>query len=1153
MANFLIPLVDFIKNNAGNTLLLFGGILALIFGKSVEILKNFTTTSITRFSAFADNIVTKSQESRGALDSITKGIKEYSKEFKNAPSFAALGARREGATLSRDEISAAAQARQRFATGGAATDKQRKADIVALQRVNQALDTNSTQYNQAKKVIETYTAANEKASVVAKAKAASVNIASSALKGLASAAALAATGVNILFSALAVGQLVGTLFDYDVLGNIKNLFKDISQAAKDLKTGLAGLSVSAAGGGASLADQIKRITDDEDVLKNLPDTISKVTRDVEELAVILSGSEDFRGGVSQQARAAITNEQLLLAAKQQRGTFELDLLTALREENAGEAEAAKTRLLILNNLIDRTTLYGQELSRVVGQLARLTGLSGEDVAKQFEEGALNVERLNDKLFIAGVLIKKVGNQFDVANLPEKALEAVEAQTLFNRTLRDANDGFQAGALNSDKLSAKIAGLGSQLIKIRSGGGFRRGGGRFGDLTGADLEAEIAKLRKIQVELKAVESTSKGIAKAFGSAFTALDTAPFTGLIDLSGQLARNSEEAKKNQADFLVATIEANQAAAETVRSLREGETATATINERASAFNLSVKAAAGSIIQYNQEALKTLDTEQKKAVQLENQLKALRAQLDIQQLTAALNKDKELNKQAQDIATRANNIFEKRLELTKLQQKVTADEVKAQEKLAQAAGNVVKLSRANQRAGMTAANAAREGARTTNQGSLETEIGVLESKAFKNSTVINEKKRALIELERQAANERFTEQKALIEFDLQTKLLNINAEKASTRQRIESLNKQRKDAVANQSQDLLLFDMQAKAAVTKLQNDKETLRQEGVIALKSADAKLIALDGEEALFRQQSELQIRQLEGFKSFSETVNAFIIGTGKKSPFVQAVAEILGVSQGAEARETFEANLANIPQVTTGNLDSAISAIQGNISGQQEIFNQRRQGIEKEIEASSALNLLKRNGIDTEIKDLKVLQKIERDILVKKQNAAIADLDNQIAIEKFKLSGLDGENFAAKQQATAAIADLERQRNDTLLTLKDRIDAIKRSEDLLAIAYDNSLAIVEQQLIGAFMNLNQQLINGTITMDSIGNTFRDMLGGMMRAIQQEVFATTIAKPVAAGISGLLRTIRRWRPRPPGWWRCNETRPSTRNARAWRVCHA
>jgi hypothetical protein len=40
-----------------------------------------------------------------------------------------------------------------------------------------------------------------------------------------------------------------------------------------------------------------------------------------------------------------------------------------------------------------------------------------------------------------------------------------------------------------------------------------------------------------------------------------------------------------------------------------------------------------------------------------------------------------------------------------------------------------------------------------------------------------------------------------------------------------------------------------------------------------------------------------------------------------------------------------------------------------------------------------------------------------------------------------------------------------------------------------------------------------------MDSIGNTFRDMLGGMMRAIQQEVFATTIAKPVAAGITGLL----------------------------------
>ena len=1117
IATFLVPLVEFLKNNAGNALLLFGGILALVFGKSTEIIGNFAKNSLNNLSDYANTLADSAAKSKGATDVLIKGQKDLAAVVqKNKRGLGGEASFTQG--LTRDLSSSAAEARRNFLSGADIGPRQRAKDIDILTRAQNKLTAagrgQSAAFADADKIIKTYTAAQAgaglKATVLTKV---SVGL-QTAIRGVGIAAAFAGKALNVLFLAVSAAQLIGTLFDVDLIGMVTDFFKDLSQKTKDLSNGFLGLTVAAVGGGSALTDTIKRITDDEKVLGKIPDMI----RDINESLQSSVNPQRARLG----ARSPGDDELTIIEALKKRELQEKALRKARKNNHADDIVEAKVQIALIDAIIASTRKFGVENARLAGQLQRNTGLAGEAVAKTFKEGALGVQRLGDKLIIAGNEIAKVDGQFTMADLPKKAQEAVEAQTIFNETLDTTNEAFAAGALNSDKLSAKIAGLSGQLIKIKEGeGSFGISPGPGATGTG-EAEKQLKILRAQQIELKAIESTSKGIAKAFSSAFTALDTAPFKGLVNLSGQLSRNAEEAKKNQAEFLMTTMQANQEAATIVRNLGEGEKASADIAERANAFNLSVKAAAGSIIQYNQEALKTLDTEKKKAIQLENQLKALRAQLDIQQLTAALNKDKELNKQAQDTATRANNIFEKRLELTKLQQKVTADEVKAQESLAKAAGNVVKLSRANQRAGMTAANAAREGARTTNQGSLETEIGVLESKAFKNSTVINEKKRALIELERQAANERFTEQKGLIEFDLQTKLLNINAEKASTRQRIESLNKQRKDAVANQSQDLLLFDMQAKAAVTKLQNDKETLRQEGFIALKSADAKLVALDGEEALFRQQSELQIRQLEGFKSFSETVNAFIAGTGAKSPFVQAVAEILGVSQGAEARASFEANLATIPQVTTGNLDSAISAIQGNISGQQEIFNQRRQGIEKEIEASSALNLLKRNGIDTEIKDLKELQKIERDILVKKQNAAIADLDNQIAIERFKLSGLDDENLAAKQQATAAIAGLERQRNDTLLALKDRIDAIKRSEDLLAIAYDNSLAIVEQHLIGAFTSLNEQLINGTLTMDSIGNTFRDMLGGMMKAIQQEVFATTIAKPVAAGISGFIGSL-------------------------------
>ena len=62
-------------------------------------------------------------------------------------------------------------------------------------------------------------------------------------------------------------------------------------------------------------------------------------------------------------------------------------------------------------------------------------------------------------------------------------------------------------------------------------------------------------------------------------------------------------------------------------------------------------------------------------------------------------------------------------------------------------------------------------------------------------------------------------------------------------------------------------------------------------------------------------------------------------------------------------------------------------------------------------------------------------------------------------------------------------------------------------------------INDSLTGAFMNLNEQLINGTLTMDSIGNTFNDMLGNMLRSIQQQVFQESIAKPIASSISSFL----------------------------------
>ena len=51
----------------------------------------------------------------------------------------------------------------------------------------------------------------------------------------------------------------------------------------------------------------------------------------------------------------------------------------------------------------------------------------------------------------------------------------------------------------------------------------------------------------------------------------------------------------------------------------------------------------------------------------------------------------------------------------------------------------------------------------------------------------------------------------------------------------------------------------------------------------------------------------------------------------------------------------------------------------------------------------------------------------------------------------------------------------------------------------------------------MKLNDALIDGSITMGMVANTFKDMVGNMLREIQQAVFRKTIVDPLTDAISG------------------------------------
>ena len=1105
LANTLVPLIDFFKNNAGNTLLLFGGILALVFGKATEIVGNFAKNSLNNISDWANNYASAAAKSKGATEVIIQGQKELQATIaKNKRGLGGDAAFTRG--LTRDLSSKAAEARRRFISGEEVDSRQRARDVEVLKKAQNELTAagrrQSAAFTDADKIINTYGDAQKKAGGRAQALTKISIGLQTAIRGVAAAAAFAGKVFNTLLFGFGALQLAFSFFGVDLLDKLKNAFTENSQAAADLQSGIRGLATAAAGGGAALTNAIKDIKNDEKTLSGIGDKI-------EELYERIEKARTTRSLVTRQI---VNQRDFVVVAENE----VLALTNLINKEKAKGVKADQEvidaraiEITLLNSLIDAAQKYGFENTRIVGQLSRLTGLPIDKVPQAFAEGALGVEKLNGNLKIAGIEISKIGDQYSLDGLTEQQKEAVEANTIFNSVLDETNEAFNAGALNSDKLSAKISGLGSQFLKVKD-----QGKATVDEL--AKFTAELDRLRAQQVELKALESITIGISKAFGSAFTALDTAPFKGLVDLSGNLSKNSEQAKDNQAQFLNSIIETNQAAADLVKSLAPGQVIDPIIQERAQNFNSAVKAAAGSILEYYQTAQKVVETEKVKSQQLAKQLQSLKDQAEIQKLQRDNALATENEKQLRDAAKARFDQAEKSLELSRLSFDLKQKEIAAEQKIASAiAQNATARLKIDQLNRQTRANAD-EAARQLNQGILENQLAILEERSFKDQTQINAKKREIIELERQYADERFAEQKTLVEKELSDSLELLRVQKDLEKSRLAQLEEEKTALEQFNKDQLALFDRQSALETQKLTDQKAQLERERNIAALRAGAQVSAIEADEKIFEQQSKQTLAQLEGYKNFATTVNTFVSATGPDSPFVQAIAKILDVAQDGAGSELTD-NLAKIPQVTIKALEDAIATTQGNIGTQGKIFGQQKSNIQTQAAGESALNIIRQTGIDDQIANYEKLRVIERDILSQTLAGKAKELEAEIRLQQTKLNGLPLQELELRAQATQKIEELDQQRIKTLETLNQRVDTLARSEDRLGQALDQSQSIVKESFTGAFMKLNDALIDGSITMGMVTNTFKDMVGNMLREIQQAVFRKTIVDPLTDVITG------------------------------------
>ena len=147
------------------------------------------------------------------------------------------------------------------------------------------------------------------------------------------------------------------------------------------------------------------------------------------------------------------------------------------------------------------------------------------------------------------------------------------------------------------------------------------------------------------------------------------------------------------------------------------------------------------------------------------------------------------------------------------------------------------------------------------------------------------------------------------------------------------------------------------------------------------------------------------------------------------------------------------------------------------------------------------------VDEAFKQEEKLAELRRDIA---QNNEILAAEEKLKDARAALEAL-GINTTAELEAVSLALQNASQDFNNLATVT------AGANDNLKTALKGSLDVLEGGLTQGFMDFNNALIQGNLTFNNVAKGFRDLVGNMLRAIQQQVFADTIAKPLSSFISG------------------------------------
>ena len=1096
VANVLAPIASFFKDNLGAALLLFGGILALVFGRAISAISGFATGALQNFSAFSAGLSKAALESSKNFDIIRSGITDLENDIKGRGGIAQGGGRFAQQGVSREAASGAAQARRRFLAGGADPVQQKK-DIAVLKEVRKNLNSNTKAFSDADTIINSYEKSQKGATLATKGFAGVARTAAVAARGLSVAISTVTAALGSVFAIISIAQLVGTLFDVDVLAEIKKFFVDTSKATAELKAGFAG-AVSLTGG-EELIKQLKILGDTDEDLEKLPERIQKIQKPLNRL---LSGT----GGINTMVGGMIRQNMSIDAFKSLGDNVRriVVLQAALTQETNKGTDADRKKVAILESLIEAQRRFGSS-QKIAGGIADQLGISTAKVLTNLERF---ITVTDDKTII------NFGRTIDLTNkslgdLDEETRKVVTDLVLLENTLNKADEAFENGTASSETLSKQLGGARATLEElIEAQEQYAQFFGRGDNRAIKEARERVNTLNEQVRSLKTLEIQGKALTDTFGKFGATLDKAVQQGLVGLSGGISKDSAEIAKNQAKFLSQAAGFSGDNAEKIaiavdrqeRGLKLDAEQVKLVENRGRAL----KSIAGLALSIVPAVEKETQSRIKTVMSLQQQIALLRLQNDLQKTQNDLALQRERQTTASEVGKAGVTIQEKQLELSqarndslKIQRDFELEILRIQGQRAAIASQIEDVQ-ANREA------AAAQGGRTS---AIEAQKSVIaDFQAFPNL-------RSQEQLQQ--------EQRKLIELELANKLAIIDAQeeqsaRAATREleavllqqeainkQIENTNAEREFAKQQSAQQAQIRQANQALELSKLAGEKENLAIQEQIAEKQLFIALKQIEADQAKFDLDNKNAERTLSGLRTQQQTVNAFIDALNSdNNPFVNAIKALVEL-EGGDASAITQGALEGASADFTGleNLQTQIEGLQNTLLGEK---------------TSAAFS--KFEG--------------QADILDEQANRLqqITDLTTKRQVIENQLAQIQAANDDKKLANESAIL------NEELATLDSQIDLINEKFAAEQAGYETSRTLAEEnadEQIRGLMRVKQTLgdlgsaVIGNLS-DGLGNAINtafdniaqgqsitqglgDVLRGTFENVRKTVLEETLVKPL------------------------------------------